>query len=95
MLRSGCSSASNPEEEVDWTRAAQTYPNLEEMPTFIIRQRKSAAEHSFTSSADPQQLQGKQLQAYTLVQEHAEAETPPSLRMIVSGTAGTGKSYLM
>ena len=85
----------NPEEDIDWTQAAQVYPNLEEMPTFITRQRESAAEHSFTSSADPQRLQGKQLQAYTLVQQHAEAEAPPPLRMIVSGTAGTGKSYLI
>ena len=83
------------QEDVDWTQAAQAYPNLEEMPTFICRQRESAAEHSFTTSADPQHLQGKQLQAYTLVQEHAEAEAQPPLRMIVSGTAGTGKSYLI
>ena len=44
----------NSEEEVDWTQAAQAYPNLEEMPTFITQQRELAAEHSFTSSADPQ-----------------------------------------
>ena len=85
----------NSQEDVDWTQAAQAYPNLEEMPTFIPRQRDSAAEHSFTTSADPQHLQGKQLQAYTIVREHAEADSPPPLRMIVSGTAGTGKSYLI
>ena len=83
------------QKDVDWTRAAQTYPNLEEMPTFICRQRESADEHLFSTSADPQQLQGKQLQAYTLVREHAETEAPPPLKMIVSGTAGTGKSYLI
>ena len=83
------------QEDIDWTRAAQVYPNLEEMPTFLSRQRDSAAEHSFTTFADPQRLQGKQLQAYTLVRQHAEAEAPPPLRMIVSGTAGTGKSYLI
>ena len=83
------------QEDVDWTRAAQAYPNLEEMPTFICRQRESADEHLFSTSADPQQLQGKQLQAYTLVREHAETEAPPPLKMIVSGTAGTGKSYLI
>ena len=52
---------------------------------------------SFTTSADPQRLQGKQLQAYNIVREHAEAEadhTQP-LRLIISGTAGTGKSYLI
>ena len=83
------------QEDIDWTQAARVYPNLEEMPTFLSRQRDSAAEHSFTTSADPQQLQGQQLEAYTLVRQHAEAETPPPLRMIVSGTAGTGKSYLI
>ena len=83
------------QEDMDWTRAAQAYPNLEEMPTFICRQRKSAAEHLFSTSANPHHLQGKQLQAYSLVQQHAEAEAPPPLRMIVSGTAGTGKSYLI
>ena len=81
--------------DVDWTQSAQAYPNLEELPTFITQQRQSAAEHSFTTTADPQHLQGKQPLAYTLVQEHAEAEVLPPLRMIVSGTAGTGKSYLI
>ncbi len=47
-------------------------------------------------TADPERLQGKQLVAYRIVREHFEdksAEKQP-LRMIVSGTAGTGKSYL-
>ena len=65
------------------------------MPTFISRHRESAARQSFTTFADPQQLQGKQLQAYNLVQQHAEANHPTPLRLIVSGTAGTGKSYLI
>ena len=30
-----------------------------------------------------------------IVQQHMEAEAPPPLRMIVSGTAGTGKTYLI
>ena len=77
------------EQEVDWTRA------IEEMPSFISRQRESAAQRLFTTSADPRQLQGKQLQVYTIVQQHMEAETPPPLRMIVSGTAGMGKSYII
>ena len=43
------------------------------------------------------QLQGKQLKVYTIVCEHlhVKAEAPPPLLMIVSGTAGTGKSYLI
>lgn len=42
-----------------------------------------------------QQLQGKQLQAYTIASQHVEAVDPTPLRMIISGTAGTGKSYLI
>ena len=83
------------EQEMDWTRAALAYTNIEEMPSFISWQRESAAQRPFTTSADHRQLQGKQLQVYTIVQQHMEAETPPPLRMIVSGTAGTGKSYII
>ena len=54
-------------------------------------------------SSPPQPiLHGKQLQVYTIVQQHQSAINPspsainPSpLRMIVSSTAGTGKSYLI
>ena len=58
-----------------------------------------------------QHLQGKQLQVYTIVQDRLQADSPPPLRMIVSGqclctfmllvsllltgTARTGKSYLI
>ena len=83
------------QQAVDWTEAAQAYPNLEELPSFLARQRQSAAQHTFTTTADPQKLQGKQLQAYTIVRQHMETEAPPPLRMVVSGTAGTGKSYLI
>ena len=65
------------EQEVDWAYAAQAYTNIEEMPSFISRQRQSAAQRAFTTTADPQQLQGKQLQAYTIVQQHMEAEARP------------------
>lgn len=82
-------------EDEDWSAGAQRYTNVEGMPTFISRHRESAGQHSFTTSADPQHLQGKQLQAYNIVREHAEADHPPPLRLIVSGTAGTGKSYLI
>jgi len=42
----------------------------------------------------PLNLQGKQLQVYTTVCEYLEAPNPSPLRIIVSGTARTGKSYL-
>ena len=83
------------QEDFDWTPGAQAYPNLEEIPNFITRQHESAAEHTFTTFPDPLHLQGKQLQVYTLVQEHAKKKSPPPLRMIVSGAAGTGKLYLI
>ena len=41
--------------------------NIEEMPLFISQQRESAAHRAFTTTADPQHLQGKQLQAYHTV----------------------------
>lgn len=81
--------------DIDWPQAARSYPNLEEMPSFITRHRQSAAQATFTTTADPQQLQGKQLEVYTIVCQHLEAIDPPPLNMIVSGTAGTGKSYLI
>lgn len=81
--------------EVDWSQAAQAYQNIEEMPSFIARQRQSTAQATFTTTADPQQLQGKQLQAYTIVRQHVEAVDPLPLRVIISRTAGTGKSYLI
>ena len=83
------------QQDVDWTQAAQSYPNVEEAPSFISQQRQAAGERVFTTSADPQYLQGKQLQVYATVQQHHDAVNPPPLWMIVSGTAGTGKSYLI
>ena len=77
---------------IDWTLAA---PTLEEAPSFISQQRQAAGQHVFTTSANPANLQGKQQQVYTIVQQHQSANSPPPLRMIVSGTAGTGKSYLI
>ena len=83
------------EEQVDWTQAGRAYPTLREMPSFISRHRQSAPESTFTTTADPERLQGKQLQAYTMVRQHLESGSTPPLRMIVAGTAGTGKSYLI
>lgn len=65
------------QEDFDWTPGAQAYPNLKEIPTFITRQHESAAEHTFTTFPDSQHLQGKQLQVYTLVQEHAKKKVHP------------------
>ena len=80
---------------IDWTLAAHSYPTLEEAPSFISQQKQAAGQHVFTTSANPANLQGKQQQVYTIVQQHQSANSHPPLRMIVSGTAGTGKSYLI
>ena len=40
-------------------------------------------------------LRGRQLEVYTTVKDHLESNSPPPLRMVVTGTAGTGKSYLI
>ena len=83
------------QQDFDWSTPGQAYSNLEEMPSFITQQRQSAPQHTFTTTADPQNLQGKQLQAYNIVLQHVQSDDPQPLRMIVSGTAGTGKSYLI
>ena len=48
---------SSSQEDFDWTAAAQSYPNLEETPTFISRQRQQAAPRVFTTTASPDYLQ--------------------------------------
>lgn len=68
---------------------------MEESASFIPRQQQAYSIQAFTTSANPHFLQGKQLQVYTVVQQHFEATNPPPLRMIITGTAGTGKSYLI
>ena len=83
------------QEDFNWTAAAQSYPNLEEAPTFVTRNRQQAAPRSFTTPASPDNLQGRQLDVYTTVKDHFKSSSPPPLRMIVTGTAGTGKSYLI
>ena len=49
----------------------------------------------FTITASPTNLQGKHLQAYTIVHQDHSANSPQPLMMIVSGIAGKGKSYLI
>lgn len=44
------------QENIDWSLAAQSYPNLEEAPSFISQQRQAAGQHTFTTSADSHNL---------------------------------------
>ena len=83
------------QEDVDWTAASLHYPNIEEAPSFIARQRQRGITQVFSTTANPDSLQGKQLQVYNTVKSHYESNITQPLLMIVSGTAGTGKSYLI
>ena len=84
-------------EDVDWLEAGRAYPNLEETPRFIIKHKESQVgmASTCTHTNDPQLLQGKQLHVYREVQAHLEGGGIDPLHMIVSGTAGTGKSFLI
>lgn len=53
-------------EDLNWTAVAQSYPNLEEAQTFFTRNRKQAAPRTFSTSASPDNLQGWQLEVYTI-----------------------------
>ena len=79
----------------DWTAAAQLYPNLQEAPRFVTHGKENAQLQVATSTADPERLQGKQRLVYDAVRSHVQTEDPEPLQMIVSGTAGTGKSFLI
>lgn len=83
-----------PQQDFNWSLPALAYSNMEEMPSFIAQQRQNAPQHVFTTSANPQLLQGKQLAAYNIVLQHTQYGSS-QLLMVVSGTAGTGKSYLI
>ena len=65
---------------VDWTNSSRQYNNLGDIPSFISSRRQSA---------------GKQLQAYNHVSHHFVSGSTSPLHLIVSGTTGTGKSYLI
>ena len=80
----------------DWSLAGMAYPNLQELSSFISQQHLQYVAQPAATIADPERLQGKQLVAYNIVRDHIKVQgraTP--LRLIISGTAGTGKSYLI
>ena len=83
-------------EIVDWSTAAIKYDELNEIPSFIAQQCQQYVHSSCNLKVDPQKLQGKQLEAYDVVQDHYHSKEHRSpLRMIISGTEGTGNSYLI
>ena len=74
---------------IDWTLAAHSYPNIEEAPSFISQQRQAAGQHVFTTST----CRGSSSRCTPSSSTTSQPTAP--LRMIVSSTAGTGKSYLI
>jgi len=87
--------ATDLDESVNWTYSAQLYDNLDEIPSFISNQRQLFIQQPFNSDANSTLLQGKQLQAYQMVLQHFQGDAQLPLCMIISGTAGTGKSFLI
>ena len=80
----------------DWSLGGMANPNLQELSSFISRQHLEYVLQPAATTAHPERLQGKQLVAYNIVRDHFKVQdrTTP-LRLIISGTAGTGKSYLI
>ena len=85
----------NTQEEYDWLAPAQSYPNIEEAASFISQQQQQATPTPFTTTATPGNRQGRQHDVYDTVKQHCEGDDPEPLHIIINGTAGTGKSYLI
>ena len=83
------------QEEYDWLVPARSYPNIEETASFISQQQQQATPTPFTTTAIPENLQGRQHDVYDTVKQHYEGDDPEPLHIIINGTAGTGKSYLI
>ena len=83
------------EEEHDWAAAARSYPDIEDTPHFITQGRQNTTPAPFTTSATPDNLKGRQLDVYTTVKQYFESCSQEPLHIIINGTAGTGKSYLI
>ena len=65
--------------------------------SLLVQQRQLDKQISAKKvSVDPSKLQGKQLETFDIVKSHCSSlDQQPPLKMIASGTAGTGKSYLL
>ncbi len=89
-------------EEVDWFEVVRAVPRdlLRESPGWIYSQRKEAEElgqqyqEDQLCVSDPETLNDKQRLAFDIITSQNGDNTNP-VHMIVSGTAGTGKTYLI
>ena len=88
----------------NWNEYAQSLPpqKVREAATWITSTRKNTSDSAFTRHIHPVDvttLNSEQALAYKIVQSHSEQlasiPSPPPLHMVVCGTAGTGKSYLI
>ena len=82
-------------EDYDWLAEARSYPNIEEAASFIAQEKQRTTPTPFTTTATPDNLQGRQYDVYDTVKVHFEQGDDDPLHIIVNGTAGTGKSYLI
>ena len=82
-------------EDYDWLAEARSYPNIEEAASFISQQKQRTTITPFSTTATPDNLQGRQCDVYDTVKVHFESGNEDPLHIIVNGTAGTGKSYLI
>uniref|UniRef100_A0A1X7T4W5 ATP-dependent DNA helicase n=1 Tax=Amphimedon queenslandica TaxID=400682 RepID=A0A1X7T4W5_AMPQE len=80
-------------EEHDWAEAARSCPDINNAPISLLKEDNTPT--PFTTSATPDNLQGRQLYVYTTVKQHSESNSQEPLHIIINGTAGTGKSYLI
>ena len=83
------------EEEHHWAAAARSNPDIEDAPHFIPQGRQNTTPAPFTTSATPANLKGRQMDVYTTVKQHFDSCSQEPLHIIINGTAGTGKSYLV
>ena len=82
-------------EDYDWLAEARSYPNIEEAASFISQEKQKTTPTPFSTTATPDNLQGRQCDVYDTVKVHFESGNEDPLHIIVNGTAGTGKSYLI
>ena len=93
------------ESDYDWTTAAQSYPNLSEAPSFISQQQQQqlTLSLSLVTALLPALLgqnffvesNWKCIRLFWNTHGQNADQSSSPLRMIISGTAGTGKSYLI
>ena len=88
--------------DIDWEAAYQLYDAVDAARVAAAVQEASRAAPGAADTGppiDPATLQGVQRELYDLCAAHDQAfrngAAPAPLRLIVSGTAGTGKSYML